>query len=102
MPDSAGPGFWPYPHPDNPLSHAEVRAVNELLWRRGANVGPDVFHELRVDNYFPFKAEGVQSTPCCANCSALLAGTPSNAGRFTGFHLVPKTCFRSEHAYQHR
>ena len=89
-PGPAGPDSWPYPHPDNPLSHAEVRAVNELLWRRGADIGPEVFREFRVDNYFPFKADGIQSAPACANCSALLADTPSNAGRFTGFPPGPE------------
>lgn len=86
---SVGPDSWPHPHPDNPLRHAEVRAVNELLWRRGDEVGPDVFGEFRVDNQFPFGGDGVRSAPCCANCSTLLEGTPSNAGRFTGFPPGP-------------
>ncbi|CCH15526.1 YwqJ-related putative deaminase [Micromonospora lupini] len=73
----------PYPHGDNPLRHAEVKAVNEMLWRRGPNVDASVMSEFRVDNRFPFRADGQVPAPCCANCHRLLAGTPSNAGRLT-------------------
>jgi hypothetical protein len=73
----------PYPHGDNPLRHAEVKAVNELLWRRGPNVDASVMSEFRVDNRFPFRSDGQVAAPCCANCHRLLAGTPSNAGRLT-------------------
>nr|MDQ3989708.1 YwqJ-related putative deaminase [Actinomycetota bacterium] len=86
---SVSTNSWPHPHPDNPLSHAEIRAVNELLWRRGGDIGAEVFGDFRVDSQFPFKGETVRSAPCCANCAALLAGTPSNAGRFTGFPPGP-------------
>lgn len=74
-----------YPHFENPRVHAEVKAVNELLWKRGGGFGEEVFRELRVDNYFPFNPGGVKSAPCCANCNALLRDVPSNAGRFTGY-----------------
>ncbi|MEU7919639.1 hypothetical protein [Micromonospora zamorensis] len=73
----------PYPHGDNPLRHAEVKAVNEMLWRRGPDVDGSVMSEFRVDNRFPFRSEGQVPAPCCANCHRLLAGTPSNAGRLT-------------------
>ena len=84
--DSDGnPATRDYPHPDNPLRHAEIKAVNELLWRRGPNVDASMFEQLRVDNHFPFGRDGVRSAPCCVNCGSLLSGTPSNAGRFTGY-----------------
>ncbi|MDG4778146.1 YwqJ-related putative deaminase [Micromonospora sp. WMMD961] len=73
----------PYPHGDNPLRHAEVKAVNEMLWRRGPDVDASVMSEFRVDNRFPFRSDGQVAAPCCANCHRLLAGTPSNAGRLT-------------------
>jgi hypothetical protein len=74
-----------YPHPDSPLQHAEVKAANELLWRRGPDVDASTFEQVSVDNYFPLGREGVRQAPCCVNCGQLLSGTPSNAGRFTGF-----------------
>lgn len=75
-----------YPHPNNsPLQHADVKAVNELLWRRGPDVDPSAFEQMRVDNYFPLGRDGVRRAPCCVSCGHLLSGTPSNAGRFTGF-----------------
>jgi len=74
-----------YPHPDSPLQHAEVKAANELLWRRGPDVDASAFEQMSVDNYFPLGREGVRQAPCCVNCGQLLSGTPSNAGRFTGF-----------------
>ncbi|MGK5738715.1 hypothetical protein [Micromonospora sp. URMC 103] len=73
----------PYPHGDNPLRHAEVKAVNEMLWRRGPDADASVMSEFRVDNRFPFRSDGQVPAPCCANCHRLLAGTPSNAGRLT-------------------
>ncbi|MEO3770623.1 hypothetical protein [Micromonospora sp. B9E7] len=73
----------PYPHGDNPLRHAEVKAVNEMLLRRGPDVDASVMSEFRVDNRFPFRSDGQVPAPCCANCHRLLAGTPSNAGRLT-------------------
>ncbi|PPK63299.1 YwqJ-related putative deaminase [Actinokineospora auranticolor] len=73
----------PFPHGDNPLRHAEVKVVNELLWRRGPDADSSVMSEFRVDNRFPFRQDGPQPAPCCANCHRMLAGTPSNAGRLT-------------------
>jgi hypothetical protein len=74
-----------FPYPDNPLRHAEVKAVNELLLRRGSEVDASVFEQLRVDNQFPFGRDGVRSAPYCVNCNWLLNGTPSNVGRFVDF-----------------
>ncbi len=48
-------GTWEYPHFDHPLRHAEVKAVNELLWRRGRDVRDEnIFSDLMIDNRFPF------------------------------------------------
>jgi hypothetical protein len=76
----------PFPHPDEPLGHAEVKAVNELLHRRGPGVDQSVFGEFQVDNFKPFKGAGAApAVECCANCARMLAGTPATPGRFTGF-----------------
>lgn len=77
-----------HPHPDEPLGHAEVKAVNALLWerhRQGFDDGPGALAEMRVDNYHPFRSGGVQQAPCCANCNLMLQGVPSNAGRYDRF-----------------
>lgn len=72
-----------YPHGDNPLRHAEVKVVNELLWRRGENADASVMSEFEVDTRFPFGPDGIRAAPCCANCNRLLDGTPNNSGRVT-------------------
>jgi hypothetical protein len=77
-----------HPHPDNPLGHAEVKAVNALLWernRQGLDDGPGALAEMRVDNYHPFRSGGIEQAPCCANCNLMLRGVPSNAGRYDRF-----------------
>ena len=73
----------PYPHGDNPLRHAEVKVVNELLWRRGPDADESALGEFQVDTQFPFGPDGARGAPFCANCNSLLAGVPSNAGRLT-------------------
>jgi hypothetical protein len=72
-----------YPHGDDPLRHAEVKVVNELLWRRGPDADASVMNEFQVDTQFPFGPDGIRDAPCCANCNRLLEGTPNNAGRLT-------------------
>lgn len=72
-----------FPHGDNPLRHAEVKAVNEMLWARGPDADASTMSDFRVDNRFPFGKDGPGSAPCCANCHRMLEGTPSNAGRLT-------------------
>ena len=77
-----------HPHPDEPLGHAEVKAVNALLWerhRQGIDDGPGALAEMRVDNYHPFRSGGIEQAPCCANCDLMLQGVPSNAGRYDRF-----------------
>ncbi len=78
-----------HPHPDDPLRHAEVKAMNELLWRRGPDLDASVFEEMRIDNFAPFGRDGVRPLPCCANCAAMLRGSVSNSGRFTGYPPGP-------------
>ncbi|MEU9102347.1 hypothetical protein [Streptomyces sp. NPDC048361] len=83
----------PPPHKDHPLGHAEVKAANELLWRRtelGLPDGPSALAELRASVEFPYlsdKATGLpgRSAPFCANCDHMLKDVPSSYGRFTGF-----------------
>jgi hypothetical protein len=72
-----------FPHGDNPLRHAEVKVVNEMLWRRGPDVDASVMDEFQVDTRFPFAGDGPKPAPCCANCNKMLEGTPNNAGRNT-------------------
>ena len=86
----------PYPHGDNPLRHAEVKVVNEMLWRRGPDADASVMSEFRVDNRFPFRSDGPAPAPCCANCHRMLAGTPSNAGRLTHDSGHPDSQFLPE------
>lgn len=74
-----------HPHPDLPLRHAEVKAVNDLIQKRGGGTGSSVFGEIEVNTFAPFGRDGVQSRPYCANCSSLLEGTSAGAGRFTGY-----------------
>jgi len=89
-----------HPHPDVPLSHAEVKAVNALLWERermggaaaGYPTGPSALEEISVDNYKPFRNEGIEQTGCCANCHFTLHGVHSNAGSYDRFppgKLIP-------------
>lgn len=77
------PVMTEFPHGDNPLRHAEVKIVNEMLWRRGADVDSGVLNDFRVDNKFPFDPSGPIPAPCCANCNIMIGGVPSNAGRLT-------------------
>lgn len=85
------PGFRDHPHPDQPLRHAEVKAVNDLLVHREASRVADPgtpspqLGDLAVDNYYPFRGDGVTRAPCCANCSALLGRAEALPGRFESF-----------------
>lgn len=85
------PVYRDHPHPDEPLRHAEVKAVNELLHHRdalraaGHDVPPAALGDIVVDNYYPFRGDGVSPAPCCANCSALLRGIEAIPGHFDGF-----------------
>ncbi|XKK37173.1 YwqJ-related putative deaminase [Nocardiopsis sp. ARC36] len=69
-----------YPHGDNPLRHAEVKAINELLTAR-----PDAdISEFQIDNSFTFKDGTDADAPCCANCSRMTLGAPAvRVGKYT-------------------
>ncbi|WP_125261998.1 YwqJ-related putative deaminase [Streptomyces alboflavus] len=87
---TAGP-----PHPAAVLEHAEVKAVNRLLWERRKLGLPDdasALGEMRASVYFPFKKDRdldvpvpPKAAPFCANCARMLHDVPSNSGRFTGW-----------------
>lgn len=78
-------------HPSIPANHAEVKAVNELLWDRqsklpeGQTLGPDTMKEIGFDprwtkqtGYGDFQGEA----PACANCNTILHGAESYTGRY--------------------
>ncbi|WP_143201160.1 YwqJ-related putative deaminase [Streptomyces uncialis] len=78
---------------DNPLGHAEVKAVNELLWmrtRQGLSADASVIREMRASVEFPFlkhKETGLRGrgAPFCWNCANMLEGLPSSHGRYNGY-----------------
>ncbi|GAA4023394.1 hypothetical protein GCM10022247_54670 [Allokutzneria multivorans] len=79
-------------HYSQPAAHAEVKAVNELLWERqdvlkaGARLPASVLAELRFDARWtaPQRQAGTgDPAPACANCSAILRGVPTYSGRCT-------------------
>ncbi|MCK8676267.1 YwqJ-related putative deaminase [Streptomyces lichenis] len=82
----------PQPAPDHPLGHAEVKAVNELLWERRKRGLPDdesALSELRASIEFPYMNHRKtdlpgRPAPFCANCHHMLDGVDSAHGRFTG------------------
>ncbi|WP_116244583.1 hypothetical protein [Nocardiopsis sp. FIRDI 009] len=62
-----------FPHGDNPLRHAEVKAINELLLER-----PDArVSEFQLDNQFTFKTDDAAKAPCCANCTRMTRDAPA-------------------------
>lgn len=85
-------GFDNPPAPDHPLGHAEVKAVNELLWERRKQGLPDdvaALPELRASVEFPFLSHRRTELPgrpaaFCANCEHMLEGVDSSHGKFTG------------------
>ncbi|WP_263972663.1 YwqJ-related putative deaminase, partial [Streptomyces resistomycificus] len=82
----------PRPAPDEPLRHAEVKAVNSLLWERtklGLPDGAEALAELRAAMEFPYFDHMRTELPgrpaaFCANCDLMLDGVDSLHGRFTG------------------
>ncbi|WP_329345210.1 YwqJ-related putative deaminase [Streptomyces sp. NBC_01352] len=82
----------PTPAPDEPLRHAEVKAVNSLLWERaklGLPDGAEALAELRAAMEFPYFDHMRTELPgrpaaFCANCDLMLDGVDSLHGRFTG------------------
>ncbi|MFD7367372.1 hypothetical protein ACFV4I_14015 [Nocardiopsis alba] len=76
-----------YPHPDDPLRHAEVKAINELLWLRGRDVTEAVMGDFQMDNRYTLSTPEPRPAPCCPNCTAMTEGAP-NFGSFK--HTHPK------------
>ncbi|OKK05331.1 hypothetical protein AMK09_37235 [Streptomyces sp. CB02488] len=85
-------GLTDPPAPDEPLGHAEVKAVNELLWERRKQGLPDdvtALQDLRASVEFPFMQHRRTELPVrpaafCANCERMLDGVDSSHGKFTG------------------
>ncbi|MBW4719900.1 WXG100 family type VII secretion target [Saccharothrix obliqua] len=99
-------------HYDEPLRHAEVKAVNELLWERQrrheedwrATHGPDstpppldreALRDMRFDPRWTEETRRRDGTvnhevggeaPACANCNTVLKDVPSYTGRE---HFIP-------------
>ena len=76
-------------HFDQPLRHAEVKAVNEQLWereRQGLPTDRSALDELRIDPRFLVdKGDNMRvggEAGACANCYNILDGVPSYTGRF--------------------
>ncbi|MCL6738716.1 hypothetical protein [Streptomyces neyagawaensis] len=82
----------PPPGPDHPLGHAEVKAVNELLWerqKRGLPDGEEALADMIASIEFPYlnhMKTGLPVRPAafCVNCHHMLHGVDSLHGRFTG------------------
>lgn len=87
----------PFPHPDSPTGHAEVKATNQALWDRQDQKLPthhDALGEISMAPQFHLGKGGVRPAPFCANCNGTLHGVASTTGRFTGFppsddNLIP-------------
>ncbi|MGW8554126.1 toxin glutamine deamidase domain-containing protein [Streptomyces tubercidicus] len=109
-------------HNDHPLRHAEVKAVNELLWARqrtqeaqgraenGDNsVGREALSEMRFDPRWTQENIGKgkknkgqviflpgQPAPACTNCNCILRDVPS----YTGRHQYPLGDYRRKDGLQ--
>ncbi|MFF6780349.1 hypothetical protein [Streptomyces sp. NPDC012510] len=78
------------PHHADILSHAEVKAANQLLWARteaGLPDGPAALAEMRASVQFPYMADKTtglypRGAPFCGNCNHMLEGVPSSHGRY--------------------
>ncbi|MEV8436819.1 hypothetical protein AB0425_05550 [Actinosynnema sp. NPDC051121] len=79
--------YTEFPINDNPLRHAEVKNVNQMLHDRGVpgDVSPEELAEhlrgMRVANVFPHWEPFPAKAKCCANCNNMIAGVPSSTGR---------------------
>ncbi|WP_415842925.1 hypothetical protein, partial [Nocardia ninae] len=81
------PATEKYPHPDDPLGHAEVKATNQMLWdRRAAGLSDDhsAMAALLHAPQFPFGGRAGDA-PFCANCHHMLAGAESATDRHTKY-----------------
>jgi hypothetical protein len=66
-----------------PLRHAEVKIVNEMLWRRGADADSSVLGDFRMDNTSCSTRQARSKRRAARNCNLMIQGVPSNAGRLT-------------------
>ncbi|SDL36802.1 YwqJ-related putative deaminase [Streptomyces indicus] len=82
----------PPPGPDHPLGHAEVKALNELLWERqkmGLPDGPEALADFQAAVESPYgkhlrtELPG-RPAPFCVNCRHMMHGVDSLHGKFTG------------------
>ncbi|MEG8182099.1 hypothetical protein GZH49_26730 [Nocardia terpenica] len=96
--DLENPATRDYPHYDQPLGHAEVKAANEALWareeinetRRASGepeypTGPEALRELYSQTYAPFDSGNPEPKPYCANCDRMMGGAENYSGRYLGF-----------------
>lgn len=103
--DASGELLWEslvregQPHFDEPLRHAEVKAVNELLWARQRQheegwrttnpdsapppLGRDALEDMRFDARWTEARNREPGDPAdaCANCHNMLRDVPSYTGR---------------------
>ncbi|WP_344971543.1 hypothetical protein, partial [Salinactinospora qingdaonensis] len=73
-------GVSEFPQPDNPLRHAEIKAVNKLLQERGEDISEQVFSNFLVESRFTLHKTGTNPAEACSNCTRLLDGTETNNG----------------------
>ncbi|WP_156371328.1 hypothetical protein, partial [Nocardia arizonensis] len=85
--ENNGPKVHDYPHPDQPLGHAEVRTTNALLHHRGAlgiPNGPESLHSVLNAPHFP-RGGAKGDAAYCANCAGTLHGTETATGSHSGY-----------------
>ncbi|MDA0567663.1 hypothetical protein LG943_25555 [Streptomonospora sp. S1-112] len=79
----------PFPHFAHPLRHAEIKALNALLWSRGYDVNGIDLNEFQIDAMFTLFEDGARIAPCCANCSRIVQGARTNNLRYYYPHGHP-------------
>ncbi|QBI54131.1 YwqJ-related putative deaminase [Streptomonospora litoralis] len=82
--EPGSPDAFEHIHPtfDDPLRHAEIKALNGLLEARGESATMGALKEFRVDNLFTLRHDGPEDAHCCGSCTRLLGDTSSpNAGK---------------------
>lgn len=79
-------------HMSKPAQHAEVKAVNEILWQRqiageaqfgkGYQLPASALDDIRVYTTKCSSGHVGEAFPFCANCNSILHGVPSYTGRY--------------------
>ncbi|GAA5173367.1 hypothetical protein GCM10023321_74690 [Pseudonocardia eucalypti] len=73
-----------FPYMADPLRHAEMKGVNELLWRRGKHTDAATLNEfLIVNRHLDWRKRTWTPIPNCANCHRMTEGATSLSGRST-------------------